>query len=319
MAVTLDRIDLVSAVERHGVVISLTRKALITGLVRRTSDALFEALDRLGIQEGSTYIAEGRATIAGPAGLGLVLVERRPTILPEDNTKAEVELLYEQFFHEFQPLNEPPTPGSRIPIFIEIDVEAGLQQIQTMFDEPLVNPDATNQITVEHTFPDGSVPGEDPDPQFPGKTVKQGGLITVFVPQKTIRLRGLFTTAKTESISILEDALLGKVNSKPWIDLGDSGRDSDEGKWLCTTANHRVYDISNHPKIRVKYDLAFQFNEATWNPEIIFIDERTGKPPPDLVRDVGFKRIDYLPSTDFNAFRFLDPFIWEVTREVVGR
>ncbi len=45
----------------------------------------------------------------------------------------------------------------------------------------------------------------------------------------------------------------------------------------------------------------FQLNPDGWDPTVIFIDDRTGKPPPDLVPNVGYKTVTKMPACDFES------------------
>ena len=48
-------------------------------------------------------------------------------------------------------------------------------------------------------------------------------------------------------------------------------------------------------------DYEFQYNPDTWDPTVRFIDSVTGKPPKDLVKDVGYKTVKKMPSCDFES------------------
>jgi hypothetical protein len=84
---------------------------------------------------------------------------------------------------------------------------------------------------------------------------------------------------------------LGLVNEKPWFDEGAE-------KWLCTLVAANT-DIPSSPT-KWQVNFAFQRNPDGWNREIVFVDPRTGQPPPDLVDGVGRKKLIMYRRADFN-------------------
>ena len=282
--VTIDRLEDLGLTERHGILMSLRKRAFIRGLVTTDHNVLFEALNNLGLAPGSV-LEDGDG-----AQTGLVLTERNATILPDDNSAAFVDLFYEHFMNEGQVIDKDLNPyGGAL-----IESRASLQQITTQWSSPWkTQSEATaaggtvrEQLFVEHEFP-----ADDPD--FPSQLKVQGGEIQVFEQQETIQVSGIkFTT----DIFSFVNSILNHVNSVPW--LGRAVR-----TWLCTNAD---YTWLSRTAPEAAADLAqlmlvFQYKETTWDPDALFIDERNGKPPKDLVEDVGFKTVQYQPSADFGT------------------
>ena len=68
---------------------------------------------------------------------------------------------------------------------------------------------------------------------------------------------------------------------------------------MSTSVLWKVQKIDGVEKYR--YQIEFQFNKDTWNPTAVFIDDRTQKPPPNLVEGIGYKTIEWHEAVDFAA------------------
>ena len=62
----------------------------------------------------------------------------------------------------------------------------------------------------------------------------------------------------------------------------------------------------------LNFEFEFEYREETWDQVVVYIDPDTGKAPPDLEEDVGFKRIEFYPALDFNG-RFPSTGLFGVT------
>ena len=183
----------------------------------------------------------------------------------------DVELVYEKFNNEGQSIDSPPNgvmTGS---------VRASVQQLTTNRDREGV------VVSVEHTWPSD-------DKDYPGRTDTQGGEFTVYVPQRTFEVIGIKDTNRPWLIG---NALIGKVNDGPF--MGNPARE-----WMCMGASWTIEDaaVSNN---RYQFVFEFQHNPDTWDATAVFIDARTGKPPPDLVEGEGIKRVEVHESENFEA------------------
>jgi hypothetical protein len=144
-----------------------------------------------------------------------------------------------------------------------------------------------NQIVVAHTWP-----GTDPD--FPGVTQYQGGEISVMLPVTSLNCAGLL---QTDSPLMWQNLLLGAVNAFPWASR-------PAGTWLVTDCSFDPHDLPDRSDFANLYEFRFELthNFAQWQPYVWFVDERTGKPAPNLVPNVGVRQVPWYPAVDFHAF-----------------
>lgn len=197
------------------------------------------------------------AGAALPGAPNLVLRDRNPTVVAKGF--VDVDLVYE---HAAGPGQNFDSPHFGL---LVAEVRASVNQVKTNKDS------SGNTITVQHTYPP-----EDFD--YPGLTKVQGGEIEYFQPQAVMTLRGIKSTAFPW---FLARALMGAVNETDWAGYGPE-------EWMCTGVSWTPYDGSNS---RYLFTLEFQHNPDTWSPTVVFIDERTGKPPTGLVAGTGYKTI----------------------------
>ena len=107
----------------------------------------------------------------------------------------------------------------------------------------------------------------------------------------------------------LIDAYLGKVNSRTW-------QRKPKGYWLCVGIRGESKDDGQTWTITYQFDLApnniigkdslgvVRRKNIAWNPVVYYSNAETGRPPADLVFDVGFKEVDALGTADFNRLNF---------------
>lgn len=271
MALTIDKINMLEASEQHGAVVRLVRQALVSGLTDTDYQAIRSALSEADIPE------HGDTLTNFP---NLVLTERNVRMI--DLNKAEVDLVYEHYFNEAQIADS--TYG-----LLAGHITTNLQQKTSNLDGD------GDRIILSHTFPDGTDTYQDEegntleaDADYPGQTVKQGGEIEYFEPQKTISLE--FWKEYEEPWEIA-DNLIGHVNSEDWN--GDDAR-----TWLCTTVSWHIHNATADQNAYL-FKLEFQHNPDTWDPTVVFIDNRNGESPLGLVQDEGIKTIEKLPEVDF--------------------
>lgn len=259
----IDRLSVLEATERHGTLRRLVRVAEVSGIETNNWDVLIDALDDAIPAYGSKL-----TTSVGSTGYGLILVERNPTVIDKDRVK--VELVYENCVDLEQDLNSPFT-GATLG-----EVRCNISQKSSNLD---INGD---QVTVSHTYPED-------DPNHPGETLEQGGEFTYYEAQQTVFIRGI---KRTRTPWLLSNALVGRVNDQPWA--GEAAR-----TWLCVACSWKPAAVSGGTR-RYFMDFEFQHNADTWDPDVIFIDDVTGKPPPDLVANVGYKTVTKMPTADFD-------------------
>lgn len=195
----------------------------------------------------------------------LMLRERNPVISEDDPQTVDVDLVYEHYDNPGQSFAAPLT-GAVIG-----SVRAYVQQSESNID---IN---GRTVEVEHTYPTD-------DPEKAGKTEKQGGRFEFYQAQRTIHYEGIKTTSRPWLIA---NQMIGALNSNPW--MGQGARE-----WMCTGVSWGLLTGNSYPM-----SFEFQHNPDTWDPTVVFIDDRTGRPPKDLVKDTGFKKVFKHPVTNF--------------------
>lgn len=143
-------------------------------------------------------------------------------------------------------------------------------------------------ITVSHTF--STDPAVEPDPQYQGKTLVQGGTVSVLRPQMELTATGILSRDFPQNEMA---AWEGYTNSEPWAN-------GPAGFWLCSSVNFKVLDVSTSPQ-KCLFEFTFQGRGDGWNPWVTFKDPRTGDVPYGLVDGVGRKHPAEYPARDYNT------------------
>lgn len=261
----IDHVSLLNGEEEFGVFIRLTRRARVVGLSDIDYNVLWDALQGAGIP------AVG-SNLAGDNFVDLVLTKRRVSLLESDPTKADVDLTYEHILNEGQDIDAPPHG------LLLGKISCAINQTTSNLDKD------GDPISVQYMFP-----ADDPD--FPGQTQIQGGEIQYFQPQVTAKYVGIMTTDTPWNIA---RGLVGKLNSVQWSL-------ADPGEWMCTSVTWEFYGGIGDTGASYKMTFEFQNNPDTWDPTVVFIDPRTGKPPHDLISGVGYKQVPKHDRVDFEA------------------
>ena len=196
----------------------------------------------------------------------LILTRRKAVVNPNDPTVGEVELTYE----------------SKIDSGLNFvfSVQTTLQSQTTENHRWLIN-GVPLQILVEHTYP-----ADDPD--FGGQTQIQTGQVSVLVNTVTLTATGLL---EVDDAHLECDKWSNSINQRTW-----AGR--LPGFWLCR-ASSVPHDLSTDPFTHL-FTFEFTSHPDGWNPTAVFIDERTGQPPAELIRGVGTVLVDHYTPRDFN-------------------
>lgn len=198
---------------------------------------------------------------------GLFLKERNPRLV--NKGCVDVDLVY-------LPANSNGGVGQSFESGLVLgESSATLNQVESNLDG------AGALITVEHTYPVD-------DLDFAGLTKVQGGTIQVFQPQITRRYRGIKATAVPWEI---EMDIVGTVNENTWAG-------GDSRTWMCTACSWKPVDVGGS---RFEFNVEFQYNPDTWDPTVVYKDERTGRPPDGLVAGTGYKTIAKYVDADFEA------------------
>lgn len=258
----IDRVSLLECQEEDGAVVRLVTQARVIGITDTSPVALLSALAASGIPAaGST-----------PSGFtNLFLRQRNAKIVDADAGTVDVDLVYEKKSATSAPWQNFDAPADSA-IVGEMTVD--VQQVTTNLDGE------GNQITVRHTFPSTDV-------DFPSQEITQGGEVTYYEPQRRFTVRGIKNTNRPW---LLATAILGKVNESAWSSGGPR-------EWLCVGARWDIHDRSGSNRHLMEF--SFQHNPNTWDPTVVFIDNRSGKPPENLIENVGYKKVLILPQVAF--------------------
>ncbi len=278
---TVDQITNLSMVEQrgggndNGVIMELRREALVKDLdVAATPDfrILQEALNNLPPGSGVGF---GDSLTSHP---GLVLVERIPRLVPGTTTTCIVELLYKRLFSSVDTLKAGV--GQWI-----VRGGGSLRQFTTH----------RNQFGMDnavcYTYPADPSNSAYPttDPRLAGRTKCQSGEIQVDLPSDTLEFTGRLITPNPGSIA---RAWRGRTNLYLW-------NGGAPGTWRCTEVSFDPWDLGDPEFEQWLFNFFFQFDPTGWNPDAIFRDQLTGKPPINLVEGNGVIEVDWYPTLDF--------------------
>lgn len=200
-------------------------------------------------------------------GTNLICSGRSVTMLDKDIALVDVQ--YEHYHSPGQNFDSPP-----VGVFTG-ELRVNIQQVNTDMDEN------GEQIVLSHTYPAT-------DPDYAGQTKEQTGEIQVFVPQRTMMYQGI---KQTETPWLIANQIVGRVNSVAFS--GGAVR-----TWMCTGCTWKLHDATAYSN-RYYMSFEFQYNEDTWDPTARFIDDRTDRPPKDLVEGTGYKTIQWHPEVNF--------------------
>lgn len=276
----IDRFDTLEMVERFGNIATVTRKAIVTGLEGVDFSVMYDALEAAGIPEANAKLDNTGSS----AGLRV----RERSVKMVDKGTAEVLIRYGLLNDEGQSFS---AGGFESAVFnvpaLSGRMSCSVQQTTTnLYEDPDDDDGIKRTIILQHTWPLS-------DPDYPGKTVQQSGEIQVFVPQKTYVVEGY---AHYYSPNTIADSVIGCVNDRKWL----SG---DENTWMCTEVTWKYAGSKTGDPVGASdyYHMSFQFqhNPDTWNPTAVFIDERTGRPPENLVAGEGYQYIRYHKAVNF--------------------
>lgn len=272
--VRIDRLDLLTCEEHLGAIRKLTRKARIVGFITAPTSylALNAVLAKAGIPAPGSFLD-------GDANSQLVLVSRIPTLL-DDRSAYDVVLNYE---HILDGSNQNFSGGGNPFGSIFGKTKCSVQQKKTNFyrEKGVGN---KKQITVAHRWP-SSGPNRDQD--NPGVLHVQGGEVDVFIPQRTYHCEGYYDTIVPW---VIADFLIATVNNTTW-------NNKPAREWMCTEVSWEMLRLK--PR-RYRFGFEFQHNPDGWDPQVVFIDPRTQRPPQELVPGFGYKTIVYYKPVNFN-------------------
>ena len=202
------------------------------------------------------------ANDALPGHSGLIVKRRSVKLLSRQKSIVDVDIFYEKIQESIS--NFVFRGGSSLKHIVSQNDRSG------------------SQIILSHTFP-----ADDPD--FPNETRSQGGEVNVLYPQSQLVATGKLSADFPHFITA---QWIGFRNLTTWA--GGSA-----GTWVVTNAGFEPHDLDASPRQWV-FEFEFSADTTGWQPETVYIDERTGKPPPNIVQGVGTAVVDWYPSRDFN-------------------
>ena len=309
----IDHVQDLEQTERHGVVRSLTRLCR----VRFTDDELYG----FGAPQDFSILAAAYAVCPPPLSNlfdftwplprsplsitsynALVLIERNAKLTdPADLGTVDVTLKYEHVLDgPNQVLGvENGTLGIQSaaavpPTFIFGKGRSSIVEKSTNFFYPYGITDPTDpnyagrvEIQVAHTYIGNDKPAAGYfDTVGLPFTIKQGGEVNLPFPQANFTMQGIILTNHPQSLA---DRFIRVINSQPWLN-------KPAYTWICSDVQWEVLDTNNEgiplfvdPLLpntigrTYKFIFEFQYNVDTWNPTVVFNDQRTGRPPHDVL------------------------------------
>lgn len=115
----------------------------------------------------------------------------------------------------------------------------------------------------------------------------QGGEVTALRPRSQETRRTSFQSAYP---GVHARQYVGFVNE-------DQFNGDPAGQWLCAGIRFRLFNRDTSPHPTWEFDYEFWHSLDGWDPQVIYIDPATNKPPPGLVADIGYKTVElYTPA-----------------------
>jgi hypothetical protein len=253
MAAQADLIDgTLNLQESQGIVTSITRRYLVTGLSDTDFTVLYSAITDAGVPTFETAL---------PGYTNLEVIGRSAVPVPNSTTMCYVDVEYGIVASE----------GHNYTFTMDGTV-SNLTTPVDRFGLPIV---------VQHTY-------STDDEQFPGLTESQGGNINVMDPSLVMTATGIETTNRPLEIV---RRWIGQLNASAWAGFPAL-------TWLCTNVKAVPMDASSQEN-QWQLTFSFQLNKFGWTPYAVFIDQRTGRPPANVVSGVGYVPVSWYPQLNY--------------------
>ena len=276
----IDRVDTLNFTEKLGVIRTMTRK------VRVILDPSTRPTDFTALSQALKVCPAVWSTLANEGYAALVLVERSPSVAEGEPSCIDVILKYEHILDGPNQilsgnLTNQAVFGNNKPALYSKGRSSVVEKT-TNFYYPYGDtsqPRILIQVGHEFTKGDQGLPSLIINNQTNPYSSFQGGEVSIPFPQENFSVSGVVATFDPHSIARM---FVGKISDRMWI-----GKPANT--WLCTEAKWEVIDPVGRPgpgggKIPIyKFDMEFQYNIDTWNPTVVFNDQRTGRPPHDVV------------------------------------
>lgn len=278
--VYLDKVENLKCSESRGVIRSCESKARVIfqpvelQVDNRNQNVLslaLIALDDLGIRWNATFGVIGSNDSRFN---NLVLVGRDASVAVNDPCCIDVILKWEHVLDGQNQIVRRPPNGI---IFGKGRCSIVEKPTNFFYPKGIKAGNQKTQIVVGHTYS-----AEDqgilnmPFVKNMPRTVIQGGEVTIPFPQENFQFQGI---VHTNSPLAMAQSLVAKVNKQPWLGRVERSYICSEVQWEMNDAAPRGVYLS--PSYRMSFE--FQYNSDTWDPAVVFLDQRTGRPPATVV------------------------------------
>jgi hypothetical protein len=160
------------------------------------------------------------------------------------------------------------------PMNYELSGGASIQQVQTEVVPP-GRPEPSGQVTVEYNG------------------VVQGGEISPYEAIATVRFE--YIAATQIPLSIVR-SYTNLVNDGTFWGFDPSAMPRT---WIISEVSFER--VALEPVTQYRFGFQLQHNPDGWDPQVIYVDPETGRPPADLVANLGYKTIAWHNAVNFGA------------------
>lgn len=192
----------------------------------------------------------------------MIAISRNARLVPGTKDHVVVEVIYERI--------EPQQYNGLF------RGSTSLQQIQTQVDR------FGTPITVAHFY--------DGDPVFGTGWQYQGANVSVLAPRTTLRLPIILFTDWPHALA---DIWRGRMNSTWWAGAPPL-------TWLVSNVTFQPQNVTLFSVSKWNFEFEFMHDPTGHDPQVAFQDQRTGRPPTNIVDGVGLVTAEWYPELDYN-------------------
>jgi hypothetical protein len=260
ITVSVDTVRTIEVIEEWDEIVSLTRSVHVQIPPGDRLVDTWAVVEQALLQ--SSVPQYGSSPVEYPT---LVLVKRTAKLIPGTTNQVEIMLEY----------------GNRLGAGIDFVIEgtSSLSQVTTQLDI------YGDPIALEHTYP-----SDDPDPNYADKTYEQGGVVQILDTATTLSAKGVLGIADPPSFI---GNWVKHVNSTYWYG-------GEIGEWLITNIDFKPINVTDEFDPFYQFTFQFSYRRGGWQPDAVFTDQRTGKPPSGLVDGTGYKTVEIYPYRNYN-------------------
>lgn len=262
----IDHVENLEQVEKNGVIRALTRLVRVMFNEAEIEDhkdfsrlkEAYNAVDPQGFPMPLPF-----SGLSEPGYDALVLVERSAKLVEKEPSFVDVTLKYEHILDG--PNQELQAPLGNI---LYGKGRSSIVEKTTNFYRKEGNPNAPRTlILAAHSFnpQEKGLSGQFAFPLLP-YTIIQGGEVSIPYPQENFSLTGVITVDNPHRIT---RDFVSKINKDRWLG-------QPKHTWICSEVQWQVLSPKNGI---YQFNFEFQYSVDTWNPTVVFHDQRTGRPP----------------------------------------